>query len=124
MKKLETIKAMLEELQPAELWQVHDHIVALLQPKLLATDTKWKGHTVDTESKCTHSPAIVYQQESVNCGKANCTKCAKGEGHGPYWYAYYTERGRTKSVYIGKKWKPLTEKLGEQAKARKAKTTD
>lgn len=46
----------------------------------------------------------LYQLEQVRCGKANC-KCAgaKGELHGPYWYAYWREDGKLKSRYVGKK---------------------
>jgi hypothetical protein len=44
----------------------------------------------------------TYQLESVRCGKKNC-HCADEKLHGPYWYAYRTEGGRTKSQYVGKK---------------------
>ena len=44
----------------------------------------------------------TYRQVSIRCGKDNC-KCSEGSGHGPYWYAYWSEEGRTKSRYIGKK---------------------
>lgn len=47
---------------------------------------------------------ITYQQELVCCGKENC-KCATGELHGPYWYAYYREGGKMHSAYIGKEIK-------------------
>jgi hypothetical protein len=44
----------------------------------------------------------TYQSEMVRCGKKNC-HCAEGRLHGPYWYAYWTEGGRTKSQYVDKK---------------------
>jgi len=44
----------------------------------------------------------LYKQEMSFCGKPTCKKCAKGEGHGPYWYAYRWEEGKTKKKYIGK----------------------
>jgi hypothetical protein len=44
----------------------------------------------------------TYRLEEVRCGKKNC-HCAEGKLHGPYWYAYWTEGGRTRSQYIGKK---------------------
>jgi hypothetical protein len=44
----------------------------------------------------------TYRLEEVRCGKKNC-HCAEGKPHGPYWYAYWTEGGRTRSQYIGKK---------------------
>jgi hypothetical protein len=43
----------------------------------------------------------TYRQENVRCGKASC-KCAEGHLHGPYWYAYWSEGGKTKSQYVGK----------------------
>ena len=44
----------------------------------------------------------TYRLERVRCGSKKC-KCASGELHGPYWYVYWTERGRTRSQYIGKR---------------------
>lgn len=43
----------------------------------------------------------TYRLEKVRCGKKNC-RCAHGELHGPYWYAYWTEGGKTRSEYVGK----------------------
>ena len=43
-----------------------------------------------------------YKREVVFCGKERCKKCAKGEGHGPYWYSYWWEGGKTRKKYIGK----------------------
>ena len=34
--------------------------------------------------------------------KERC-KCAEGKLHGPYWYAYWSEGGKTRSQYIGKR---------------------
>jgi hypothetical protein len=44
----------------------------------------------------------TYRLEHVRCGSKKC-KCISGELHGPYWYAYWSEGGRTKSQYVGKK---------------------
>lgn len=41
---------------------------------------------------------VTYRQEQVRCGKAGCTRCP----HGPYWYAYWKQDGRTRSQYIGR----------------------
>jgi hypothetical protein len=43
----------------------------------------------------------TYQQEYVKCGKSTCKRCKDG-GHGPYWYAYWSENGKTRKQYIGK----------------------
>ena len=49
------------------------------------------------------TPSITYQQEMVRCGKTSCRKCrTTGAAHGPYWYAYWSEGGKTKKRYIGK----------------------
>src|SRR2546421_6880646 len=44
---------------------------------------------------------ITYRQQFTRCGKQRCRKCREGEGHGPYWYAYWSEKGRTVSKYVG-----------------------
>lgn len=41
---------------------------------------------------------LTYRQEQVRCGKAACTRCP----HGPYWYAFWKEGGRTRKRYIGR----------------------
>jgi hypothetical protein len=41
---------------------------------------------------------VTFRQEMVRCGRATCQRCP----HGPYWYAYWRERGRLRSRYIGK----------------------
>ncbi|GHO46435.1 DUF6788 family protein [Ktedonospora formicarum] len=44
----------------------------------------------------------TYHQQISYCGKPRCSRCREGIGHGPYWYAYKTENGRTTRTYIGK----------------------
>jgi hypothetical protein len=34
----------------------------------------------------------------IKCGKQSCTTCP----HGPYWYAYWWEKGRRRSRYVGR----------------------
>ena len=41
---------------------------------------------------------LTFRYETVRCGKENCTKCP----HGPYWYVYWKENGRTRSRYVGR----------------------
>lgn len=45
---------------------------------------------------------ITYQLQYRKCGKASCSTCKDGQGHGPYWYAYWREGTRLRSGYIGK----------------------
>jgi len=47
-------------------------------------------------------PAYTYQQKYTRCHKAACRRCANGPGHGPYWYAFWSEKGRTRARYLGK----------------------
>lgn len=55
--------------------------------------------------------AVTYQRELVKCGKPNCRSCSKGPGHGPYIYAYWSDLGRTRALYIGKVYRPALEVL-------------
>ena len=44
--------------------------------------------------------AVVYQQKPAKCG---CKKCKEGgNGHGLYWYAYFTYQNKTHCIYVGK----------------------
>ncbi len=49
----------------------------------------------------------TYRQELVKCGKPHCKKCEQGPGHGPYWYAYWSEGGRTRKQYVGKTYREV-----------------
>jgi hypothetical protein len=55
---------------------------------------------------------FTYRKEMVRCGKEGC-KCNGGKLHGPYWYAYWSEDGKTKSRYVGKR---LPEKIEKNLK--------
>jgi hypothetical protein len=44
------------------------------------------------------SGPVTYRLERVSCGKG-CSGCP----HGPYWYGYWNEGGKTRSKYIGKR---------------------
>ena len=45
---------------------------------------------------------ITYQLQHRKCGKTSCGTCRTGQGHGPYWYAYWREGSRLRSGYVGK----------------------
>src|SRR5437660_11626508 len=47
------------------------------------------------------SSKVTYRKQYTRCGKERCRKCKEGDGHGPYWYAYWSEKVRTISKYIG-----------------------
>jgi len=55
--------------------------------------------------------AVTYQRELVRCGKPKCRRCSKGPSHGPYIYAYWSDGGKTRALYIGKVYRPALEVL-------------
>jgi hypothetical protein len=93
-----------------DLREVKRHVSALNTRQLVRLDAWIHGllessEAVDDGRKATvkrHSSHKTYRRELVRCGKKGC-KCAEGQLHGPYWYAYWTEGGRTRSQYVGKK---------------------
>ncbi len=38
-------------------------------------------------------------EQYVTCGKPNC-RCARGAKHGPLYYLYWKEQGRSRSLYV------------------------
>lgn len=48
----------------------------------------------------TANVSIVLQK--ANCRKDTCKNCVSGPSHGPYYYAYWKQDGRTLCQYIGK----------------------
>lgn len=59
--------------------------------------------------------SITFRYETVRCGKENCSRCP----HGPYWYAYWKEGGRTRSRYIGRSLPaPALQSYEEKRRAR------
>ncbi len=45
---------------------------------------------------------VTYLFQRRRCGRADC-RCALGEQHGPYWYAYFRDdTGKLRSRYVGK----------------------
>ena len=54
----------------------------------------------EQEEEITQTPIpknATIRQEYVKCGKFECEKI-----HGPYYYAYWKEKGKLKKKYIGK----------------------
>ena len=47
-----------------------------------------------------------YREAWVRCGKDGCKKCADGRGHGPYFYTFWVEHGKTRQQYVGKQLPP------------------
>lgn len=60
----------------------------------------WEGQR--TMTQLPSDQHITYQLQYRKCGKPSCSTCRDGQGHGPYWYAYWREGSRLRSGYIGK----------------------
>ncbi len=61
------------------------------------------AETADPDYGRPAEPHETYRQEYIRCNKERCKRCTDGgQGHGPYWYAYYRERGKLRKRYIGK----------------------
>lgn len=98
MTKLSEIKRAAKALTPKQMMRLD----AWLHELIAATESKNTGSKRQMSKERKKAPKKTYQLESVRCGKKNC-RCAEGELHGPYWYAYWTEGGKPKSQYIGKR---------------------
>ncbi len=96
---LREIKKSITALRPRQLVSLHAWLHELINAaEAKELDRTATGRRVLKEHKTINK---TYRSEMVRCGKKGC-KCARGELHGPYWYAYWTEGGKTKSEYVGK----------------------
>lgn len=100
MTKLSEVKRAVSGLTPKQLLKLDAWLHELLAA---VAPTKPDGAATKRQVLEKHTTANkTYQLEGVRCGKKNC-HCVEGKQHGPYWYAYWTEGGKTRSQYIGKK---------------------
>lgn len=83
----------LTDKQLAELQAIDRRLNAALAERRAGNHNRDDGLSVEKSFG-----AITFRYETVRCGKPNCTRCP----HGPYWYAYWKENGRTRSRYIGR----------------------
>ena len=96
------IKALsLEDMHDLAAWLQAEIMLKSLEDDIPVKDGREVVETVRGGGK-------TYRLERVKCGKDNC-RCAGGDLHGPYWYAYYRVGGRLKSEYIGKQIPPQVE---------------
>jgi hypothetical protein len=98
--KLRELKRAVRSMTPRELITLD----AWLRELINAAESKRRDRVAAKREAMRRRQAThkTYRLESVRCGKENC-KCAGGELHGHYWYAYWSEGGKTRSAYIGKK---------------------
>lgn len=54
--------------------------------------------------KIPNGARITFRREFVRCGRKGCKVCGQknSKGHGPYWYAYATVKGKFGKCYVGK----------------------
>lgn len=100
---METLKRELKKLSVEELQELLAYIQTLLEEHQEGFQPSKPEPEVLQEIR---RGKVVYRQQWVKCGKPGC-KCAQGKLHGPYWYAYWWENGKTRSKYIGKSLKEL-----------------
>jgi hypothetical protein len=115
MMKLREIKQALGALLPRDLARLDAWLHALREDR--ESKKRARGTAGQREVLQSHRAAHkTYRLERVRCGKKTC-KCAEGKLHGPYWYAYWSEGGKTRSQYVGKHL-PKGVKPARDAKAR------
>ncbi len=91
-KKKEQVLGELNEKQLEELREIDARLQEVLQER---RNGQTSTEPIRAEKQI---GSITFRYETVRCGKENCTRCP----HGPYWYAYWKEGGRTRSRYIGR----------------------
>jgi len=96
------LRQEIKRLDRRTLKQVRELVDQLIQEAETPPEVPDNPDREVVESRKTGS--MTYRREKVKCGKKGC-KCERGELHGPYWYRYYREGGKLKSVYIGKELK-------------------
>jgi hypothetical protein len=101
--RLQILKLSLEQKSALHDWLAE--AIAQEQEAVSAEISVQQGREV-VESKI--SGKITYRLEMVKCGKLAC-RCASGQLHGPYWYAYQKQSGHLKSRYMGKELLEPTE---------------
>lgn len=79
----------------AVLYEIRDLVERLIDEQKKAKRASLPQREVLEEKK---TSTITYRLERVSCGKG-----CKGCPHGPYWYGYWKEGGKTRSKYIGKR---------------------
>jgi hypothetical protein len=98
--KLREIKQAISAMPPKELAKLDAWLHTLRADR--ESKKRVRGTTKQHEVLQAHRTAhLTYRLERVRCGKEGC-KCVEGKLHGPYWYAYWSEGGKTVSQYIGK----------------------
>ena len=87
------LRTALAELSLEELKGLDRYLHSLIEQKEPEVKKKARREVIETRRKGKRT----YQLVKIYCGK-KCSGCP----HGPYWYAYWKEGGRSRSEYVGK----------------------
>ena len=105
----EQVLADLSEAQREELRAIEERLQEVLEERRAGQPS------TPTPREEKQIGSITFRYETVRCGKKNCSRCP----HGPYWYAYWKEGGRTRSRYIGRSLPmPALQSYEEKRRAR------
>ena len=109
---LTQLKKLIRQAKPAQRRKLNEWLDGLIRED---QESRPRGASESRHEKIEESAADgrTYRLESVRCGKKGC-RCADGKLHGPYWYAYWLEGGKTRSRYVGKKLARAQEPAGEK----------
>src|SRR5262249_4494923 len=72
-----------------------------------------EGKAVRIFGARTDRNTVSFVESYRNCGRKSCLRCRdrKNRPHGPYWNLNYPDsRGRTRTIYVGRKLPALTNK--------------
>jgi hypothetical protein len=101
-----TINNLLEKQDLSMLYEIKGLVERLISERgkpPLAEELPGDREVLDVQT----TGSTTYRLERVSCGK-NCKGCP----HGPYWYGYWREGGKTHSKYIGKNLLSTEAKMG------------
>ena len=105
-------KTQITKVTTAELEELRKWIEAEFVRRELAVREPAPGRQIVEERPASTG---TLRLEMVKCGKDQCKKCERGEGHGPYWYLYFRCNGKLISKYIGKTDEPEVALAGKLA---------
>jgi hypothetical protein len=96
----EQVLANLTETQRQELREIDERLQEVLEERRAGRPSSVETFRRNDSTRRVEKQigSITFRYETVRCGKQNCSRCP----HGPYWYAYWKEGGRTRSRYIGR----------------------
>lgn len=101
------LQSSIDRLSPEEQQRLYDWLGRRLREQSTEIDLPPSTNAMRGASIETHNhKGKTYVPQKRRCGKLGCS-CMDGEisevGHGPYWYAYWNEDGKTQNQYVGKR---------------------